>query len=84
MTTEQRATTIDEVLAACGGGAALARRLGITRAAVHQWRRVPSERVIDVEAASGISRHKLRPDVFGPEPSRDRVVPIGFEAAASS
>ncbi len=29
-------------------------------------RRVPAERVLDIEKVTGISRHDLRPDVFGP------------------
>jgi DNA-binding transcriptional regulator YdaS (Cro superfamily) len=30
--------------------------------------RVPAERVLEVEQLSGISRHELRPDVYGPAP----------------
>ena len=47
----------------------IARELQITHGAVSNWRRVPAERVLDVERISGISRHVLRPDVFGPEPA---------------
>ena len=45
----------------------LARELGITHGAVMQWRKVPAERVLDVERITGISRHELRPDIYGPE-----------------
>jgi hypothetical protein len=48
----------------------LARDLGITHGAISQWRRVPAERVVDVERITGISRHTLRPDVFGPAPKQ--------------
>jgi DNA-binding transcriptional regulator YdaS (Cro superfamily) len=58
---------IKEVLAAAGSGAKLARQLGIATAAVHQWQRVPYKRVLDVERITGISRHRLRPDIYGPE-----------------
>lgn len=58
---------IEEVLAAAGNGANLARQLDISTAAVHQWQRVPYKRVLDVERITGISRHRLRPDVYGPE-----------------
>lgn len=55
------------------GVAKLARALGnITPQAISQWKRVPPERVIEVERATGISRHVLRPDIFGPEPKKGR------------
>lgn len=44
----------------------LARHLGITRGAVAKWKRVPAERVLAVEAYTGISRHLLRPDIYPP------------------
>lgn len=48
-----------------GGNAGIARAIGgITPQAVSQWRRVPAERVIDVERISGVSRHELRPDIY--------------------
>lgn len=53
----------------------LARGLGITHGAVSQWGSVPAERVLDVEKLTGISRHDLRPDIYGP--------PIADEQAAS-
>ena len=46
------------------GPAELARRLGITRQAVDQWRKVPATRAVEVERETGIPRHELRPDVF--------------------
>jgi DNA-binding transcriptional regulator YdaS (Cro superfamily) len=49
---------------AAGSVSALARALGITHSAVSQWRKVPAERVIDVERATGIPREKLRPDLY--------------------
>lgn len=49
---------------AAGGYAALARKLGKTRGGLWQWKRVPAERVLAVEAATGISRHDLRPDLY--------------------
>lgn len=45
----------------------VAKELGVSEPAVSHWSRsrVPAERVIDVERVTGISRHDLRPDIFG-------------------
>ncbi|MFB9952069.1 transcriptional regulator [Rhizobium puerariae] len=52
-----------------GGPAALAKALGgVSSQAVSQWKKVPAERVLDVERLTGVSRHELRPDVFGAAP----------------
>lgn len=47
-----------------GGVAELARKIGIAQPSVSNWNRVPAQRVIAVEAATGISRRELRPDLF--------------------
>lgn len=59
-----------------GGNVGLATKLSeltpgrsLTPQAISQWKRVPADRAIDVEAITGISRHDLRPDVFGPAPA---------------
>ena len=49
-----------------GGAVALSRELGIKHSSLHSWRRVPAERVLDLERITGVSRHVIRPDVFGP------------------
>ena len=55
----------------------LARDLGVDKGTVSRWnRRVPAERVLDVERVTGISRCVLRPDLYPderhmrPEPTR--------------
>lgn len=47
----------------------LARQLGITPSALSMWKRVPVERVVEIERLTGVSRHDLRPDVFGARPA---------------
>lgn len=51
-----------------GASMALARNLKISPVAVTRWKqRVPAERVLDVERATGISRTVLRPDLYPAE-----------------
>lgn len=55
-----------------GGPAAAAKAIGgLKSQAISQWKRVPAERVLAVESLTGISRHILRPDVFGASPESD-------------
>ena len=56
---------IEKVKDRAGGIVALARSLGIKHNSIYSWEKIPAERVIDVERLTGISRHELRPDVFG-------------------
>lgn len=51
---------------------ALAKALGMTQPAVSQWERVPAERVLAVEAATGVSRTIIRPDLYPPAARRAR------------
>lgn len=60
---------LTKALEAAGGTVALARNLRITSQAVSQWKRVPAERVLDVERATGVPRCELRPDLYPPEPA---------------
>ncbi len=65
---------IDRAIEAAGSASELARRLGVVPMTVTQWRKrgqVPAERCLAIEAATGVSRHNLRPDVFGPAPAND-------------
>ena len=56
-----------------GGQVVLAQRLGVTPQAVNQWvkkGKPPPERVLAIEEATDrqVSRHELRPDLYGPAP----------------
>ena len=65
-------SAVEQAIDTYGGAAALARRLGISRNAISLWRqngRVPQSRIDEVERLTGISRHDLRPDIFGPAPT---------------
>ncbi len=59
-----RDTGLDEAIRAAGGVGALARKIGISQPSVSNWSRIPAERVSAVEAATGIDRSVLRPDLF--------------------
>jgi DNA-binding transcriptional regulator YdaS (Cro superfamily) len=54
-----------------GGWAELARRIGKTRGAIWQWRRVPPQWVLELERLSGVSRSSLRPDLYPAERRRN-------------
>ena len=47
-----------------GGAAALARALGISQPSVSAWRRIPANRVLAIEALTGVRRDHLRPDLY--------------------
>ncbi len=55
---------LSEAIRAVGGVSELARRIGIAQPSVSNWDRVPAERVLSVEAATGVSRARLRPDLY--------------------
>jgi len=77
-------TPILTAITAAGGQRALAQRLHVHPALVSQWatgrRPMAAHHVLAVEAATGVSRHSLRPDVFGEPPANDpdagRIVPV--------
>ena len=55
---------LDEAIRAAGGVGALARKIGISQPSVSNWARIPAERVLSVEAATGVNRGVLRPDLY--------------------
>lgn len=64
-------TALDRAVEAAGSQLALANALGIKSPSISGWydrKKIPVERVIAIESATGVSRHELRPDVFGPSP----------------
>ena len=65
-----RGLALERAIGEAGGTAALARTINVTPQAISQWDRVPAERVLAVEQASGgkVTRHELRPDLYPPAP----------------
>src|SRR6185369_4712471 len=59
---------LNDAIRVAGGVSELARRIGISQPAVTNWDRVPAERVLAVEAATGVPRIKLRPDLYAEPP----------------
>jgi TorA maturation chaperone TorD len=59
-----RDSGLREAIRAVGGISELARRIGISQPSVSNWDRIPAERVLTVEAATGVERTVLRPDLF--------------------
>lgn len=57
-------TPIERAFQIRGSKAELARCLGVSRAAISNWQRIPAERVVDVERITGIPREELRPDLY--------------------
>lgn len=68
---------LSKAIDAVGGPTAMGRALGISSQAVSQWKRVPADRVLDVERATvaqeggspRVTRHELRPDIYPIEES---------------
>lgn len=72
---EQERTPFEALEAAvriAGGQSAFARLCGKAQPTVWKWlqngKRLPAEHVLTVEAATGVSRHLLRPDIYPVEP----------------
>ncbi|WP_183507899.1 transcriptional regulator [Methylobacterium brachythecii] len=57
-------TPLERAIEAAGGPKALGVAIGISSQAISQWQVCPPLRVLEVERASGVSRHDLRPDLY--------------------
>lgn len=61
---------LEEAISQAGGVTQLARLMGVSYQLVQGWRApgrkyaTPAEYVLRAEAASGVSRHRLRPDLY--------------------
>jgi TorA maturation chaperone TorD len=64
-----RDSGLSAAIQAVGGVSELARRVGISQPSVSNWDKVPAERVLAVETATGIPRVRLRPDLYREQPA---------------
>src|SRR4029453_7678498 len=62
---------LGQAIRAVGGVSELARRIGISQPSVSNWAKVPAERVVVVEAVTGVARTALRPDLYSEHASGD-------------
>lgn len=60
---------LEEAIRVAGGVGALAQKIGISQPSVSNWARVPADRVVSVEAVTGVARDVLRPDLYGTQPA---------------
>lgn len=65
---DETPSPIERAISAAGSQAKLAEKIGCSQQLVSYWKskgRVPADVVPAIEAATGISRHELRADIFG-------------------
>ena len=58
---------LQEAIDKAGGQVALAEKLRLGQSSISNWvtrKRIPAERVLDIERITGVSRHRLRPDLY--------------------
>ena len=73
----EQKSPLQRAIEAAGSQAALSERIGASQQLISYWltkspKGVPGTYVLAVEAATGVSRHDLRPDIYGPEPVAGR------------
>jgi len=69
--TQSDASGLDDAILAAGGVERLGDALGCAHSSVVRWRqrgRVPADRVVAIEAATGVARQRLRPDLYETQP----------------
>lgn len=65
-----RNEALNKAITAAGGVGRLAAKLGIKSPSISGWLKVPATRVLEIERATGVSRHDLRPDLYPRERRR--------------
>eukprot|EP01037_Dinobryon_pediforme_P005320 gene5320-5373_t len=72
---------LERALNSIGGVSSLARAIGVSQPAVSTWKRVPPDRVLAVEAATGVPRTELRPDLYA---EAELVAPAGLDEVSAA
>lgn len=65
-------SALAEAVRKVGSQSAFGRLIKKRQSTVREWLiadRLPGEYVLAIEAATGVSRHRLRPDVYGAQPN---------------
>lgn len=62
--TKPRDEILTKVFAAYGNATGLAEYLGVSKQAVSQWKHIPLRYLKLISKETGISRRKLRPDLY--------------------
>lgn len=57
---------LQEAIKKGGGAGDVGGWFGISHQAVYAWSIAPPTRVLELEKRTGVSRHLLRPDIYGP------------------
>lgn len=85
--TDKVVNAINEAIERAGGVSHLGAIVGVAHSSVIGWRqerRIPARHVLPIEQATGISRHRLRPDLYPESPSGFAEAQATFTPAPSS
>lgn len=68
---EDAKSPLQRAIESAGSQAALSDKIGASQQLISYWltksaKGVPAEYVLPIETATGVSRHELRPDIYGP------------------
>ena len=71
--------SLQRAVAIAGGQVALAKAIGLKQGHIWWWlnktKQASPGYVLAIEEATGVSKHDLRPDIFGPDPNRADLQP---------
>jgi len=69
----EQQSPLQQAIKAAGSQEALAKQIGASQQQVSYWLKSPNgvsgPFVLAIEAHTGVSRHVLRPDIYGPAPA---------------